>query len=76
MGSTLFNVTGNKVTFTFKNVDTVSSTYFKPGADKGMGESAPWVIISTSIMKDSSGIVPPTIHYHHTNVELLLDKSF
>lgn len=70
MGSTLFNITGNKVTFTFKNVDTVSSTDFRPGADKGMAESSPWVAISTNIMKDSSGIVPPTIHYHHTNVEL------
>lgn len=75
MGSTLFNVTGNKVTLTFKNVDTESSTNFKSGADKGMAESAPWVIISTSIMKDSSGIIPPTIHYHRTNVALQLDFS-
>lgn len=70
MGSTLFNVTGNKVTLTFKNVDTESSTNFKSGADKGMAESAPWVIISTNIMKDSSGIVPPTVKYNHTNVAL------
>ncbi|MGI7383586.1 LPXTG cell wall anchor domain-containing protein [Campylobacter jejuni] len=70
MGSTLFNVTGNKVTLTFKNIDTVRSTDFRPGADKGMAVAGPWVVISTSIMKDSSGIVPPTIHYQHTNVEL------
>ncbi|MFR0651302.1 hypothetical protein ACLUWP_01785 [Ligilactobacillus salivarius] len=70
MGSTLFNVTGNKITLTFKNVDTVRSTDFMPGADKGMAVAGPWVIISTNIIKDSSGIVPPEIHYHHTNVEL------
>ncbi|PTR99335.1 surface protein A, partial [Ligilactobacillus salivarius] len=29
-----------------------------------------WATISTTIPKSSSGIVPPTIHYHHTNVAL------
>lgn len=29
-----------------------------------------WANISTSIVKSSSGIVPPTVHYHHTNVAL------
>ncbi|OTF88605.1 GbpC/Spa domain-containing protein [Ligilactobacillus salivarius] len=33
-----------------------------------------WATISTTIPKSNSGIVPPTVHYHHTNVALLLHQ--
>lgn len=34
-----------------------------------------WANISTSIVKSNSGIIPPTIHYHRTNVALLLHRK-
>ncbi|MGN8932212.1 SspB-related isopeptide-forming adhesin, partial [Ligilactobacillus salivarius] len=35
-----------------------------------MNNPGTWATISTTIPKSNSGIIPPTLHYHHTNVAL------
>ena len=58
-GAGIFKVNGNGLNVTY---GTKRAVFVNPGT---------WATISTTIPKSSSGIIPPTIHYHHTNVALL-----
>ena len=66
MGSTLFNVTGKTVSFTYKAYDT--DVAWISGANTDRFISGPWVVLSTSIMKDSSGLVAPNVSYNYSTV--------
>ena len=57
-GAGIFKVVGNNLNITY---GTSRINMNMPGT---------WATISTTIPKSNSGIVPPTVHYHHTNVEL------
>ena len=57
-GAGIFKVNGNGLNVTY---GTKRAVFVSPGT---------WATISTTIPKSSSGIVPPTIHYHRTNVEV------
>lgn len=57
-GAGVFKITGNNLNITY---GTTRINMNMPGT---------WATISTTIPKSNSGIVPPTLHYHHTNVEL------
>ena len=59
-GAGIFKVNGNGLNVTY---GTKRAVFVNPGT---------WATISTTIPKSSSGIIPPTVHYHHTNVALLL----
>ena len=62
-GAGVFKITGNNLSVTY---GTKRAVFVKPGT---------WATISTTIPKSNSGIVPPTVHYHHTNVALLLHQQ-
>ncbi|MCR4913482.1 MAG: LPXTG cell wall anchor domain-containing protein [Lactobacillus sp.] len=57
-GAGVFKVNGSNLNITY---GTKRAVFVNPGT---------WATISTTIPKSSSGIVPPTLHYHHTNVAL------
>ncbi|ATP38540.1 LPXTG cell wall anchor domain-containing protein [Ligilactobacillus salivarius] len=57
-GAGIFKINGSNLNITY---GTKRAVFVNPGT---------WATISTTIPKSSSGIVPPTIHYHHTNVAL------
>ena len=57
-GAGVFKVNGSNLNITY---GTKRAVFVNPGT---------WATISTTIPKSSSGIVPPTIHYRHTNVAL------
>ena len=57
-GAGIFKVNGNGLNVTY---GTKRAVFVNPGT---------WATISTTIPKSSSGIIPPTLHYHHTNVAL------
>ena len=57
-GAGVFNITGGSLNITYGTKRVINA---HPGT---------WATISTTIPKSSSGIVPPTIHYRHTNVAL------
>ncbi|WP_338144992.1 GbpC/Spa domain-containing protein [Ligilactobacillus agilis] len=66
MGSALFNVTGKTVSFTYKAYD--ADVAWISGANTDKLISGPWVVLSTSIMKDSSGLVAPNVSYNYSTV--------